>query len=264
MLLSKIVAFIMTSKQTRLVRHTFSLNDFVFLEFFGAVFIGVSLLFVNIQNIDPSWIRSQGEVVDIVETYGSRRSGPIYYPVFKYSVNGQIYQFTRGWGSSAYPAIGSKAEIAYNPNQPGQANAVQSIGGWIGLSLFLIVGIIVVILAPVLFIKSLKRSRVIKNLIQIGQKIEGTVVRLKSVGGPKRTRNYRNYKIIVLATNNAGITKEYISDRVGSYTDLASVDFHKNPIPVGVYIHPVNSEQYYVDIEGMSDLTSLIRDPFYS
>jgi hypothetical protein len=248
----------MVGDQTKLKRHVFGISILFFLELFGLIFIGIGVGFVSRTKIDPTWIRTQGEVVDIVEMPGSRR-GPSYYPVLKYLVNGQSYQFRREWSSSGYPVLGSKEEIAYNQNRPNQAKAVESIGGWIFLLLFPSIGAVMVIMAPILFIRSSKRSQVIKNLIQIGNQVSGVIARVKSVGGPK---GINSYKIIVSATDNTGVTKEYMSDRVGSYADLAVIDFHKNSIPAGVYINPTNPQQYYVDIDSMPDLTSLSRDAF--
>ena len=249
---------------TQLKRHKFGINLLLFLELFGAIFIGTGLWFANRTKIDPSWIRTQGEVINIMKgNYysGGRHSSirPTYYPIFRYSVNGQSYQFSREWSSSEYPVLGSKEEIAYNPNRPDQAKAVESTGGWIFLLLFPLLGTAVVVLAPILFIRSLKRSQVIKNLIQIGNKVSGVIVRVKSVGGPKG-RNH--YKIIVSGTDNTGIMKEYISDPVSSYADLAVIDFRKNSIPVDIHINPIDPQRYYVDMSSIPDLVPLSRDAF--
>ncbi len=248
----------MAGDQTKLKRHVFGISTLFFLELFGLIFVGIGVGFASRRKIDPTWIRAQGEVIDIVEMPGSRR-GPSYYPLFKYVVNHQSYQFRREWSSSGYPVLGSKEEIAYNPNRPDQAKAVEGIGSWIFLLLFPSIGALMVIMAPILFIRSSKRSQIIKNLIQIGNKVPGVIAKVKSVGGPK---GINSYKIIVSATDNTGVTKEYISDRVGSYADLAVIDFHKNSIPIGVYINPTNHQQYYVDIDSMPDLTSLSRDSY--
>lgn len=114
-------------------------------------------------------------------------------------------------------------------------------------------------MSPILFVRSLRRSKIIKNLMQIGEKILGVVVRVKIIGGPKGINHYR---IIVSATDKTGIVQEYISDPTNSYADLTVIDFNRNQIPADVYVNPVDSKQYYVDVDSIPDLTDLSRDAF--
>lgn len=49
----------------RISRQKFNMLTLIVLELFGVVFIWVGLLFINEIKINPTWIRTQGEVVDI-------------------------------------------------------------------------------------------------------------------------------------------------------------------------------------------------------
>lgn len=244
----------MIGNNTKITRQKFGVSTLIFLELFGVVLISFGLWFINKTKIDPTWIRTQAEVVDI-KTSQDNHGATMFSPVLRYSVNGENYQFTRSWSSSDYPTIGTKEKIAYNPNVPSEAKAVEGIQGLAVLLLLVVAGTVCVIMAPILFVKSLKRSKIIKNLIQTGEKLSGVLVRVKSVGGPGARGNH--YKIIVSATDKTGITKEYISDPTSTLADLTGVDFNNNSIPVDVYVNPIDSQQYYVDIVSIPDLMPL-------
>lgn len=137
---------------------------------------------------------------------------------------------------------------------------INNVGQLIFLLPFPIVGVVIVIIARILFSRFSKQSdEIIKNLMDTSEKLHGVLVRVKRVGGPGLNNNYI---IIVSATNKRGIVQEYTSDPVSSYADLAVIDFRKNPIPVDIYVNPIDPQRYYVDISSIPDLVPLSRDAF--
>lgn len=231
-------------------RQQFGIFSLIFLLLFGAVFAGSGLFFINSSKIDSSWNRISGEIVDSSSRISNEST--TYNPVIQYSVDGQNYRLTSSSGSSFYPNIGGKLEVAYNPSRPDQAKVVDGVGAQAFLWLFPVIGIGILVLAPILFIRSMHRSKKIKNLMQTGQKLQGVLVDVQSTGS---SDNNNTYKIVVSATDISGAVQNYVSDQLGGIGGLAMADFRKNPIPIDVYVDPANSQNYYVDISDVPNLT---------
>lgn len=230
-------------------RQKFGISSLIFLILFGAVFAGAGIFAISNTKIDPSWTRVSGQVVDSSSRISD--GSTTYTPIVQYSANGQTYKVTSSASSSFYPNIGDKREIAYNPNRPDQAKVVEGTGITVFLWLLPVVGIGILVLAPILFIRSLHRSNKINDLKQTGQKLQGILVDVQSIG----SGNNNVYKIVVSATDNNGTVQNYISDELSGIGGLAMADFRKSPIPIDVYIDPANSQNYYVDISDIPNLT---------
>lgn len=230
-------------------RQKFGVGSLILLLLIGAVFAGVGFFAINSSKVDPNWTRTSGEVVDALSRI--RDGSTTYTAIVKYSANGQEYQTTSGFSSSFSPTIGEKREIAYNPSQPNQAKVVEGLGATWWLWLFPAIGIAILIIAPVSFIKSLKRSSAINNLMQTGLKLQGVLTDMQSTGN----NNNNSYKIVVSAADNTGVVQNYVSDSIGGIGGLAMADFRNNPIPIDVYIDPANPQNYYVDIADIPNLT---------
>lgn len=233
----------------RVKRQKFGVGSLIFLLLFGGVFAGAGFFAINSSRIDSNWQRTSGEVIDSSSRVSD--GSTTYTPVVKYSVNGQEYQTTSSFSSSFAPAIGEKREVAYNPVQPSQAKIVEGAGTTWWLWLFPVIGVGILVIAPISFIRSLKRSSAINNLVQTGQKLQGVLTDIQSTGG----NNNGSYKIVVSATDNAGTVQNYVSDSLNGVAGLALADFHNNPIPIDVYIDPINPHNYYVDISDIPNLT---------
>lgn len=231
-------------------RQKFGVGSLIFLLLFGAVFAGAGFFAINSSKVDPSWTRISGEVVDSSSRISD--GSTTYTAVVEYSVSGQEYRTTSSFSSSFAPTIGEKREIAYNPTQPNQAKVVEGAGATWWLWLFPIIGVAILIIAPVSFIRSLKRSSAINNLMQTGQKLQGILTDIQSTGG---SNNNNSYKIVVSATDNSGTVQNYVSDSIGGIGGLALADFRSNPIPIDVYIDSTNTQNYYVDIADIPNLT---------
>lgn len=230
-------------------RQGFGLGSLIAMIFIGAAFTAVGFIIYQSTIIDKNWTRVQGEIVDVTSSIND--GSTTYTPIIKYEVNGQSYRAAGSNGSSSYPNIGSMREVAYNPDRPDQSKAVGGAGSKIFILLFPAIGVLLLILAPFSFIKSLKRSGKIKDLTQTGQKLSGVLVDILSTGGG----NNNTYKIVVAATDNTGTVQNYTSDNVNGAADLAMADFRNNPIPIDVYVDPTNQQNYYVDISDIPNLT---------
>ncbi len=230
-------------------RQKFGVGSLIFLLLFGAVFAGAGFFAMNSSKVDPSWTRMSGEVVD--STSWVSDGSTTHTAVVKYYVNGQEYRTKSNVSSSFAPTIGEKREIAYNPTQPNQAKVIEGTGATWWSWLLPVIGVAILIIAPVLFIRSLKRSSAINNLMQTGQKLQGILTDIQSTG----SNDNNSYKIVVSATDNSGTVQNYVSDSIGGIGGLAMIDFRSNPIPVDVYIDPTNPHNYYVDIADIPNLT---------
>ncbi len=231
-------------------RQNFSIGSLIFLILFGAVFTGVGLAIYKSTQTDDSWTRVQGEVASVSSRISE--GSTLYTPVVSYEANGKAYQVAGNGGSSSYPNIGDKREVAYNPTRPDQSKVVESAGSKMFILIFPAVGIAMLILAPILFIKSLQRSSRIKNLVRTGQKVRGVLVDIQTNSG---NNNNHTYNIVVSAADNSGGVQNYTSDSLSGIAGLAMADFRNNPIPIDVYIDPTNTQNYYVDVSDIPNLT---------
>lgn len=229
-------------------RQKFGIGSLILLLLFGAVFTGVGFFALNGTAIDAEWQRIPGEIIDVKS--GISDSSTTYSAVVKYSVNGEDYRIISSFGSSFAPTIGEKREVVYNPSQPTQAKVVEDASTTWWLWIFPIVGIVILISAPVSFIRSLLRSREIRRLTQTGQKLQGVMTDLQ----PTSTNN-RSSKIVVSAVDMTGTTQSYLSDPISGIGGLAMADFQTNPIAIDVYVDPLNPKNYYVDISDVPGLT---------
>jgi len=236
------------------------MNALVLFLLAGIVFFGAGLFAVMDTKIDRNWIKTSAEVVDFFKNRSAGKRGGLDRPVYEYSVDGRSYRITSNIGSQFNPAVGERGEVAYNPDRPDQAKVVESAGSWLFLLMFPLVGISFLIIGPVLFVRSLRRSKHISDLIRTGQKLEGILVEVQPANGinvqsgNKKTRGM--YKVLVSATDRAGIVQNYISDPVINIGGLAMVDFRNDPILIDVYVNLTNSQDYYVDISDLPNLTS--------
>ncbi len=232
----------------RAKRQKFGFGSMLFLMLFGVVFAGAGGFLYKSMQIDPAWTRAQGKVVDVSSSISD--GSTLHTPVIEYATNGRNYRVTGNSSSSAYPTIGGAREVAYNPARPDQAKAVEGPGSKLFVLLFVVLGSGIFLLAPYLFVRSLKRSRHIDNLVQTGHKLQGVIVDVQSQGS-----NNNGYKIVVAATDNSGMVQNYVSDNMAGIGALAMADFKTSPIPIDVYIDTMNPQNYYVDISDIPNLT---------
>lgn len=231
-------------------RQKFGIGSLVFMMLFGAVFAGVGYVAINSMRVDPGWTRVSGKVVDRVSSTSD--GSTTYAAVVGYSVNGEEYRATSGISSSFGPSVGDARDVAYNPSQPSQAKVVEGAGtaGW--LWIFPVIGVGMLLAAPIAFIGSMRRSKAIERLLQTGQKLQGVVIDVRSTGS---TNGNSTYKIVVAATNSSGTVQNYTSDSISGVGGLAMADFNTNPVPVDVYVDTVDPSKYYVDIADIPSLT---------
>ncbi len=237
------------SKGSKTKRQKFGVGSLIFLLLFGAIFTAVGLFAINNSKADPNWTLVSGKVVDSVRDTDD--DSTTYAAVVEYSVDGREYQVTSNLSSSFMPTIGEEREVSYDPEQPSKAKVVESAGATFWVWIFPIAGVAIMIYAPVAFAKSLKRSSTIKNLMQTGQKLQGVLTDIQSIGSDEN----KSYKIVVSATDNSGMVQSYVSDSIAGLGGLALADFRSNPIPVNVYIDPTNPKSYYVDVDGLPGIT---------
>lgn len=231
-------------------RQKFGISAFVFLMLFGALFGGAGLFALKSAQIDESWSRTQGKVVDVSSRISD--GSTMHTAVVEYKVDGSSHRVTAGSSSSVYPSIGSVREVAYDPAHPNNAKVAEGWGIKTLLWAFPVIGLFCIILAPILFSRSLRRSARIEQLMRTGQRLQGVLVDIQSTGNDNNTNTY---KITVSAADSTGVVSNYTSDKLGGVAGLAMADFRNNPIPVDVYVDATNPEHYYVDISDIPNLT---------
>ena len=247
-----------SSLKTR--RRKFGIGSLIVLLMFGAAFTAIGLFTIKSTRIDPSWTRVNGTVVSFTSSYSNNST--TYTPVVQYQVNGRAYKVTAGFGSSSVPANGSIHQVAYNPAAPQQAKVVESSTDTMLLYLFPAVGVGLLIMAPVLFVRSSRRTGDINGLIRNGVKIQGVLADIHTTRdngvnlNSGSTIGNMSYKIIVSGVDpSTGQVQNYISDSITGIGVLAMSNFRNSPIPIDVYIDRTNPKNYYVDVSDIPNLT---------
>jgi len=234
-------------------RQKFGIGSMIFIVLFGAVFLGVGLLFVSSQRIDSSWERVDAKVVEVNSHLSD--GSTMYSPVYQYTVDNQSFRVSSGVSTSWKPDIGGTAEIAFNPADPSEAKVVGGSTGMMNLLvlIFPIIGALIIFGSIFGFIRSRKRSRTIDSLKATGHKITGVVVGINSTGA---TNGVQNYKVVVAADDGMSNVRNYTSDNlVGGTGLMAMSNFATQSIPIDVYLDPTNPEKYYVDVSDVPNLT---------
>lgn len=233
----------------KIKRQKFGIITLIFIMLVGAAFLAMGLLVLKSSSVDKTWVKIQGKVVNISRNTNS--GSTMYSPVVSYVVNDTTYEKTSSSSSSILPAVGSTREVAYNPSNPNEAKIVEGNGSNFIVMLFPLTGLAILIIAPILFIKSSIRSKNINNMVKSGQKIQGIIVDIKSTGNG--TNN--TYTVVASAADASGQVQYYTSDHLNGLGGLAMADYRNNPIPIDIYIDPSNPKNYYVDISDIPNLT---------
>ncbi|HVW23189.1 MAG TPA: DUF3592 domain-containing protein [Candidatus Saccharimonadales bacterium] len=231
-------------------RQKFGLGTLITMLILGAGFIAIGVLTIKSSKIDPSWTKISGTIVG--SSTSTSDGSTTYAAVVQYKVEGQAYKVASSTSSSSYPHIGASKQVAYDPAHPDHAKVVDNFV-WF-LYIFPVVGLFMLIGAPLGYIKSLRRGSDINHLVHDGQKIEGVIVELKG-GVDSGTTNSGGYKIVVEATDPSGQVQSYVSDSLSGLGGLALIDFQKQPVPIDVYVNRADPKDYYVDISDIPGLT---------
>jgi hypothetical protein len=141
-------------------------------------------------------------------------------------------------------------------NSLGEGVAKINVDSLSSLSLLIIpaIGIIVIIIGSILFIKSFLRTKDISYLLKNGQKIQGVIIAVQNIRKQKN-RRIMTYQVVVSATDSEGNLKNYLSDRMGSRFLPDTGNFLTDPISVTIYIDSINSNKYYIDVPFLPSLT---------
>ncbi len=233
-------------------REKFGIGSLLVLLLIGAVITGFGVVIYNSARINPNWTKVDGKVVSV--NTDSSGSGNTYSPVVSYQANGQTYKVASSSSTSSYPQIGSTKQVAYDPAAPADAKVVSS--GFISAFILVLlgIGVFLILLAPVLFVRSLRRSKDISKLKGSGQKVAGVITDIQSVSNGGNNQGSK-YRIVVSATGLSGTVQNYTSDWVTGIGGLAMTDYRQNPVPIDIYINPTNPDDYYVDISEIPNIT---------
>lgn len=227
-------------------RSSFGIGSFLALLLFGTAFIAVGYLFLQDTLRSYSWPTTNGTVISVDEHRGS--DGTTYTPTVDYVVNGTTYTTTPNYSSGSRDTVGESKEVHYNPNDPSDG-VLELSGGGFFIYLFPIIGIVIVIASIVSFIMNIARTGSIKNLKQSGIKVTGIAT---SLGDGTNSSS----QLVVIAADGSGQPREFISDSFKGATGIYFRDLVKNPVAIDVYIDPMDSSKYYVDLDDLPALSA--------
>jgi hypothetical protein len=124
---------------------------------FGFGFLGAAVALYFSNQIPSSWSREDGTITSYTTSLaGAGNSGPSYCAIITYKVANTPYTVDSHSCGGGVPAIGAPAQVAYNPSNPADSKVVPGLGGAMFIALAGIVGLALLILAPVAFVKSKK------------------------------------------------------------------------------------------------------------
>jgi len=246
-------------------RRKFGVGYLLLFLFISVVFISVGFFVHKSQQINPSWPRTNGSITSYRSTMNNGQIS--YTPVVGYTVKGQSYTVSSSTSSSSMPVVGATVPVAYNPSNPSQAKVISGAAAKVVPFISIGIGILMLILGPVMFIRSWRRSKDINNLRQTGRKITGVLVDIRVTGnnGGNRVRpgyvgGINNmqpiYKVIVAANDPVtGSARQFTSDPIMGMATVIYEAIHGQPVPIDIYINPSNPNDYYVDISELPSLT---------
>ena len=218
---------------------------------FGVFFGGGAYTWImSSVSVPTGWTVVMGQVSDVVESTSS--DGTTYAPIVSFTQDGQEYLARTNFYSSSKPALGTERKVAFDPQNPEKNKVVGSLASLWVVVLGGLVGAVLFILGPILFINSMRRQKAIEELMRTGHKVTGVISNVRKTG----SENNRDYFVITVTAPgmDAGI-REYHSDAVVNIGGLMTVDYQSKPVPVDVYISTSNPELYYVDIDDIPELT---------
>lgn len=230
-------------------RQAFSVKDLIVRILIGGVFTAFGFFAVASLDIDEDWVIISGKIADV--STSNRDGSTMYTAVVSYKVGNQDYRIRSKVSSSIRPQLGREKEVAYNPKDPTQAKIVEGKGVSILFWFTPIMGLLVLVSGPISFIKSFKRTRDIKHLQQYGQKIQGVISDIQTIGND----GGKTYKIVVSATDSSNSVCHYVSDPITGIPSLILLDLRDKAVLIDVYVDSLDSKRYYVDISDIPSLT---------
>jgi hypothetical protein len=217
----------------------------------GVPFIVGGIVLFRQSSIDSDWTRMEGTVVNATKTYGNADTD--YLPIVRYTVNNETYTVRKTSSEDTLPAVGSKREVVYNPDNPVEAKVVQDGYEKFFYTLPISIGVVLFALILLLIAKTFRRSLAIVDLKQNGQKTRGILTEIPTRAGPASSTS--SYKLIVSATSPEGSVQTYESEWLKGSGFIGLRHYQTKPMTFDVYIDPTNQEKYYVDTSGIPKLT---------
>lgn len=113
------------------------------------------------------------------------------------------------------------------------------------LGLFPLIGAALTVAAPIAYVRSKQRTERINQLVAQGSKVSAVIKR-------HNTRSHKQGVDIQFVLEGpdivTGQTRTYTSDWIGGNPTYAAEAYRLTPISLDVYVSPMNSKEYYVDI----------------
>ena len=229
-------------------RSKFGIGSLIFMFVFGAMFIGVSFLFIGDDIRSRDWKPVTGTITDVSRSTDS--DGDVMYrPTVAYTVDGQSYSTSPSYSSSQQYSVGSSQTVHYDPNNPSQG-VIRTNGMGFFVYIFPVIGAFAILFGVVSFIRSMRRSSLIKQLKSSGVKVQGVVTAVGS-----NTSSNNSTQITVSATGLDGQVHHYQSDSVSGLSIIGLADYQTKPVAIDVYLNPTNQTEYYVDLDDIPNIS---------
>ena len=116
------------------------------------------------------------------------------------------------------------------------------------------IGTSMVVLSTFFFVKSVRRTFVIRRLQKNGIRVVGRIYKFEIVKSLQITSGLK-IRIIVLIEGTDRYAGKYSSDTLSNSGGLFTSDFSNRVVPVDVLINANNPNLYYVDIASIPQLT---------
>lgn len=230
-------------------RSSFGIGSLIFMLLFGAVFIGVSFLFIGDDLRSRNWESVSGTITHVSQSTDSE-GDTTYRPTVAYNVDGQTYTASPSYSSSQHYTTGDTQTVHYDPSNPSEG-VIRTNGMGFFIYIFPIVGVLVIIFGVFGFIRNIRRSGQINHLKSSGTKVQGVVT---AVGGSNSSNN-NSVQITVSATGPNGQVHHYQSDSVNGFGVVGLAEYQTKPVAIDVYIDPIDPSKYYVDLDDIPEIT---------
>lgn len=221
----------------------------LFLSLFAIVFssVGIYTLF-HTAYIKNNYIKTDAVITDIqYERYRSNGKTETREKVYvQYNIDGKtydnrIYEYSSSWD------IGDTIEVYCNPANHNDVESA-SVSNTLGI-VFTAVGLGILIIPIVLIVKSVKKKRNRKMLIENGQRVYATVIDIE-VDYSIRVNNRNPLKLLLEYVDYNGVQHRFNTANLWERMDLSYLIGTQIPI----YYDRNDINNYYID-------TSVIFDP---
>jgi hypothetical protein len=231
---------------------TFMLKTFLLFVLFSLPFLGGGgfLLWKTVQHTQ-SYEHTTGRITGVSE--GRSKDGTTYAPRVEFQTSdGRTYQFTSMYSSSFQPMVGKTVEVLFNPLSPNQAVIKSTFEMYVFPSIFIVVGLLILLISVWPMIKMRREQQKIERLLAHGQPILAQVTDVSPTG--TKILDVYYYQITAQARHH---TTNVLYTFKSFTLPFDPTPFLTEKKEITVYVNPNNFQDYWVDTSAFADPASL-------